>query len=126
LDGKDLITSQQQWAGVQREAAQVGLQVQAIQAQHQDMMQKVTSLMTKASVTQGNLDAQQALAQGQGLIATQLVAVEEQLATQGRLQSLKAMQEATMAEATAKALEQAGATIDITGAPRGHILSLSK
>ena len=126
LTGQDLIAFQQQWAGAQREAAQVGLQVQAIQAQHQDMMEQVTTLMTRASQSQGNLDTQQALAQGQGLIATQLVSVEEQLATQGRLQALKTLEDATMKEATAQALAEGAGTINISGPPAGHILSLSK
>jgi P-type conjugative transfer protein TrbJ len=126
VDGRTLAAMQQRWAGVQREGALVALQVQSVQVQHQQRMAQIADLMNRAAATRGNLDAQQALAQGQGLIATQLVTIEQQLATQGRLQAMTAMQQATLDEATAHALAEASGTIDLGGPPRGRILSLSK
>jgi P-type conjugative transfer protein TrbJ len=125
LSGQDLAATQRQWAAAQREAAAVALQVQAMQADHAATMARIAELVHASSQTQGNLDSQQALAQGQGIIATQLEGVQGQLATQARLQALRTLEEASMKEATSQALQAARAPLDLSARPAGHILSLS-
>lgn len=126
LDGQQLRAYQQQWAGLTREAATVGISVQAIQTQAQEAMRRITDLMTRASQTQGNLEAQQAQVQAQGLIVTQLVSLEDQLATQARMQALQALREAALQEATTRVLEQSLGSIDVTRVPQGRLLSLTR
>jgi P-type conjugative transfer protein TrbJ len=126
LTGEQLTTTRRQWAAAQREAATVGLQVQAMQADHAATMARIAALMNASSQTEGNLDSQQALAQGQGLMATQLERIQGHLATQARLQTLHALEEASLTEASSHALEEASGTIDWHGAPAGHLPHLSQ
>jgi len=126
LTGEQVTATRQQWAAAQREAATVALQVQAMQSDHAATMARITELVNASSQTEGNLDSQQALAQGQGMLATQLEGVQGHLATQARLHALQALEEASMKEATSQALSEASATVDWSGAPAGHLPRLSK
>jgi len=126
LTGQQLPQTQQQWAAAQREAATVALQVQAIQTDHDTTMANIAALTRASSQTQGNLDSQQAIAQGQGILATQLEGVQAHLATQARLQALRTLEDASMKEATSQALQDAGWRGDCCAAPAGHLPVLSK
>ena len=126
VSGPQLRQMQRQWAGVQREAGQVGVAVEAIRQQQADLMVRQRDLLNKAASAKGNLDIQQAQAQLQGLQSQQLHSIENQLATMGRAQAVQTLEEAVMKEATAAALEQASGTITISAQPAGRLFPLSK
>jgi hypothetical protein len=105
-----LATLQAQWAGLLREAAQTGVQVQSIQSQTQQLLTQISAVMTDASRTQGNLDVQQTAVQMQGLLGTQIAGVEGQMAAGNRIIAIQAMQQAAMDEAKLQAIQQATGT----------------
>lgn len=82
------------WVEASREAGNVAGQVTAIQRHLQDSSRRVAELTQRMNATQGNLDTLQALGQGQGLMNEQLLAMEQQLAIQGRLMAMEAQERA--------------------------------
>jgi chromosome segregation ATPase len=126
LSGQELRQMQQRWAGVQREAGQVGVAMEAIRQNQALLLQQNRELMARAVEAKGNLDIQQTQAQMLGVHGMQLLSIENQLATMGRMQAVESLEAATMKEATAAALAQAGATVTLQAEPAGKLLPLSK
>jgi hypothetical protein len=116
---------QRQYAAVQRDAARVGILTQAMSQDQQAYQNYWADLMAKAQAAQGNLEIQQVQAQGQGLLGSQLLAIQQQLATQAREQSQRSLKEAGETELEQNALEATGKTLDTTYAPQGKSLSLT-
>jgi len=126
LSGEQLIQTKQHWAAAQREAAQIGLQVQAIQGDHDATMQHIATLARASSATDGSLAAQQAQAQWSALQAAQMENLQGHLATLARLETLKTLEDASQKEATSQALSQAWAPLDGDYTPTGHWHSLTR
>lgn len=126
LSGQAITERLRRAASTQREAVAVAAQVQAIQRQAQDQAQRIRDLVNASNSTYGNLDTQQAMAQIQGAMATEVTNMEVQLATQARIQALKAAQEADLATATANMLDEARGTVDTLYEPAGKLLRLGQ
>jgi len=126
MDARSLNQLNRRWALAQREAGQVNVTMQAIRQQETDWLAKNRDLLNRAATAKGNLDVNQAMAQLQGLNNAQLGSIEGQLVTQGRIQALNALEDASMKEATAAYLDQASATITLSAEPQGKLLPLSK
>jgi P-type conjugative transfer protein TrbJ len=99
LTGDQQNALRQRWVNVNQEATQVAAQVQAIQQQLRDSAARVAELTRRTSTTQGNLDTLQLLGQQQGQTNQQLLSMEEQLAVQARLQTLRAAEDAAREQA---------------------------
>jgi type IV secretion system protein TrbJ len=113
------------WAAAQRNAASIALQTQALQRSQQAYDARWSEVLTKAAGAEGNLQIQQAAVQGQGLLGGQLMAIEQQLATQARETSQRNLREAARSEMEQNALDVTGQAIDTTYAPQGTPLTLS-
>lgn len=117
---------QRRWAAAQRDSAALAVKAQAIQEQQAGLRQQWANVEARAAAAQGNLEIQQAQAQGQALLGTQLEVITQQLATQGRMRSQQEMQAATEAEAALLRLEEAAGELDTSARDAGEFLSLSQ
>ena len=66
-----------------------------------------TALLAQAKAAEGALQVQQVTMQAQGVIGHQLLAIEQQLATQAREQSMRALEEASRIELEQTRMERA-------------------
>ena len=99
-----------QWAAMRRDAAQVAISTQAIREAQARYQQQWATILSKASTAEGTLQIQQVQAQAQGVIGHQLLAIEQQLATQARERSEQAMEIASRTEMEQHLLDKAAAT----------------
>ena len=111
-----------QWAAVRRDAAQVAISMQAIREAQARTQAQWTTLLGQAKAAEGALQVQQVTMQAQGVIGHQLLAIEQQLATQARERSMQAMEEASRLEMEQSRLEKALQPLDTTYAPQGRLL----
>lgn len=115
----------QRSAAVQRDGALVAVSVQSITQRQDDLAAKNRELLDRIASSQGNLDTLQGLGQMQGLQTTELLNIEQQIATQGRLQAMDMLEKAAMKEAAANALNEASGTVT-QDQPNGRYLRLSR
>lgn len=97
---------ERQWAAAERDSAEVAIATQAIEERQARYQQEWATVLNQAAAAQGNLQIQQANAQGLGLLGGQLQSIEQQLATQARERSQQTMKGATQTEMEQRALEQ--------------------
>ena len=86
-----------QWAAMRRNAAQVSISTQAIRDTQARYQQQWADLIRQAE-GKGNVQVQQTQVQAQAVLGHQLMAIEQQLATQARERSEQAMEQATRTE----------------------------
>ena len=114
------------WADAQREAAQVGIETQAIlesQAQHATQWQDI---LQAAHAAEGNLQAQQAAVQAQGILGSQLQELTQVVATTARHASMQALEAARRTEMEQTALQHITAEIDTTYQSAGRRLNMTR
>lgn len=122
-NGTALRQLQAQWSGINRDAARVGITVQAMQQDALLRQARVTELLQAAATAPGALAVQQAQAQLQAQAIQQQTSIEQQLATMGRLQALQAMQADAEQQAMRTAAHQTHLDIDLQAyAPAGRWL----
>jgi P-type conjugative transfer protein TrbJ len=116
---------ERQWAAAQRDSAEVAIATQAIEERQARYQQEWATVLDQAAAAQGNLQIEQANAQGLGLLGGQLQSIEQQLATQARERSQQAMEGASRTEMEQQALEHTTGSMDTTYTPQGQRLRLS-
>jgi hypothetical protein len=114
------------WNEVQRDNALVAVRTQAMQTAQQQYQQKWHDLLEKAAVAQGNLEIQQVQAQQQGLIGTQLLSIEQQLATSARQASARDLRDAAQREMEQAAVSSAVEVIATTYESQGRLLPMPR
>ena len=114
-----------QWTMAQRDSARIALSTQAITTSTATYQRQWTDILNAARAAQGNMQIQQAQAQGLGVMGTQLQAIEQQLATQGRLQTQLVLEQAVRTETTVQGLAQASGEVTLTPG-RGRLLHPSQ
>jgi P-type conjugative transfer protein TrbJ len=125
LGAADQRALEQQWAGARRDSARIALLTQAIQTSQAQRQQEWQQVLARAQQARGQLQAQQAQVEAQGLLGNQLMGIEQQLATQAREHSQRSFEDATLQEATSNALREASGGINISGQAAGRFLTLS-
>jgi conjugal transfer/entry exclusion protein len=115
-----------QWAAAKRDAAKVGVQTQAIKTAQEKYQQQWADIIAAARAAEGNMQVQQAQAQGQAVMGNQLLSIEQQLATAARQDAQKALEEATKTEMEQLALEHSTATFDTAYFGQGQVLRMSR
>jgi P-type conjugative transfer protein TrbJ len=112
-----------QWATMRRDAAQVAITTQAIREAQRRTQAQWTALLGQAQAAEGALQVQQVTMQAQGVIGHQLLAIEQQLATQARESSMRALEEASRIELEQTRMMKALQPLDVTAyVPQGRRL----
>lgn len=96
------------WATQRQQAAQVGMQVQAVTSSLDQTYTKLCELLNQAVAAKGNLDINQIQAQQQGVTQGILLQIQQQLAGNARGATSREAEDAALTSATLHALEQAG------------------
>jgi P-type conjugative transfer protein TrbJ len=114
------------WATMRRNSAQVAISTQAIRDAQMRYQQQWADLINRAQGAVGNVQVLQAQVQAQGVIGHQLLAIEQQLATQARERSERAMEMATRAEMEQHLMDKSLAPLDGVYVPEGRLLPMPR
>jgi P-type conjugative transfer protein TrbJ len=123
-----VLTAEQQrtlnlhWATMRRNSAQVAISTQAIRDAQMRYQQQWADLITRAQRAEGNVQVQQTAVQAQAVVGHQLLAIEQQLATQARERSEMAMEQATRTEIEQHLMDKSLAPLEGTYVPQGRLL----
>jgi len=115
-----------EWAAAKRDAAKVAVQTQAIQTTQAKYQQQWADIIAAARAAEGNMQIQQAQAQGQAVLGNQLLSIEQHLATAARQETQKALEEATKTELEQITVEQSVTVFDSTYVGQGQVLRMSR
>lgn len=126
LDGDQQRALRLQWSEVKRESARISLETQAIKETQGQVRQQWQRVLGYAQSAEGNVQVQQVGIQAQGLLGVQLQAIEQQLATQAREQSQRALEEAATVEMEQAAITRAMQPLNLDYTPRGRLIPLPR
>jgi type IV secretion system protein TrbJ len=115
-----------QWAAAKRDAAKVAVQTQAIKTAQEKYQQQWADIVAAARAAEGNLQIQQAQAQGQAVMGNQLLSIEQHLATAARGHTQQALESATKVELEQLAIEHSTTVFDTTYFGQGQVLRMSR
>jgi P-type conjugative transfer protein TrbJ len=110
------------WATMRRNSAQVAISTQAIRDAQMRYQQQWADLILRAQRAEGNVQVQQTAVQAQAVVGHQLLAIEQQLATQARERSELAMEMATRTEIEQHLMDKSLAPLEGTYVPQGRLL----
>jgi conjugal transfer/entry exclusion protein len=110
------------WATMRRNSAQVAISTQAIRDAQARYQQQWADLIRQAEGVKGNVQVQQTQVQAQAVVGQQLMAIEQQLATQAREQSEQALEHATRTEIAEHLREEALRPLEGTYIPQGRFV----
>jgi conjugal transfer/entry exclusion protein len=127
-----VLTAEQQrllnlhWATMRRNSAEVSVSVQAVREAQGRTQAQWTTILRQAQQAQGNLQIQQAQMQAQGVIGHQLLAIEQQLATQARERSEQALESASRVELEQHLVDKALQPLEGRYEPAGRLLPMPR
>ena len=127
LNGKQQRDLKRQWAAAERQTAHVALETQAIAESQRQYRQEWHEAMAAAVQARGAHQIAQAQAQMLGLQGSQLQAIQQELATQGRHATERTLREASETEMEVTAAEAATQPYNLSGyTPAGRVLRVPR
>jgi len=125
MSAAQILTMRLEWLTQRRQAASVGIQVQSITQDLQNMYTQVGTLLTSAATAQGNLDINQIQAQQQGITQGILLQTQQLMAGSARAATQQQAEEAVLEAAALHAQQQAMTPIPDYQGGRGKMWHFS-
>ncbi len=122
LSAAQIMSMRLQWLEQRRQAAAVGIQVQSVTQNLQDMSTQVGTLLTSAATAQGNLDINQIQAQQQGITQGILLQTQQMQAGNARALSQQQAEDAVLDATALQAMDHAMTPLPDYAGGRGALM----